>query len=119
MQLISILLSAGGGSPEGGGGMMNLVMISLIFVVFYFFMIRPQQKKMKEANKFRDEIKKGQRIVTTSGIHGKIVEISDAFFMVDMGGVKVKMDKSAISLESTHAAYANDKEVKETKEVEA
>ncbi len=58
----------------GGEGMGNLLMIGLIVVVFYFFMIRPQAKKQKEEKKFRESIKKGDKVVTVGGIHGKIAD---------------------------------------------
>lgn len=78
--------------------------ILLIIVVFYFFMIRPQMKKQKDQNKFRQELKKGDKIVTIAGIHGKLVEIQDKTFIMEIeGGVRMKIEKSAVSMENSMA----------------
>jgi preprotein translocase subunit YajC len=88
----------------GGGVYTQYIMMGLIIVVFYFFMIRPQIKKQKDQKKYVDEMKKGDRIVTTAGIHGKVVEIGDVTIVVEVdNGVKIKFDKSAISLEASKA----------------
>lgn len=92
---------------QAGGGFTQLIPMVLIIVVFYFFMIRPQMKKQKEHKKYIDEIGVNSRIVTTAGIHGRIVEISDKTFLVDVGnGVKIRFDKTAISLEASKALNA-------------
>ena len=73
----------------------------LIFVVAYFFMIRPQMKRQKDEKKFAAELKRGDRVVTKSGLHGKIMELNDSDFsciLETMAG-KLKFDRSAISLE--------------------
>lgn len=75
----------------------QIIMLVLIVVVFYFFMIRPQMKKQKELKKFRENLKKGDKVVTIGGIHGKILEISDATILLDSDGSKIRFDKSAIS----------------------
>ena len=64
------------------GGANQLIMIVLMIGVFYFFMIRPQMKKQKELKKFREGLKAGDKIVTIGGIHGKILEISDATVLI-------------------------------------
>ncbi|MEX1382688.1 preprotein translocase subunit YajC [Lutibacter sp.] len=73
----------------------------LMFVVIYLFMIRPQMKKAKNEKKFQAEIAKGAKIVTTSGIHGKIMDIvdSDNTVIVETGAGKIKFERSAISME--------------------
>ena len=79
----------------------------LIIVVFYFFMIRPQMKKAKDHKKYVEELKKGDRVITTSGIHGKIVDLNDSTFLIEVeGGTKIRFEKSAISLESSKALNA-------------
>lgn len=79
----------------------------LIIVVFYFFMIRPQMKKAKDHKKYVEELKKGDRVITTSGIHGKIVDLNDTTFLIEVeGGTKIRFEKSAISLESSKALNA-------------
>jgi preprotein translocase subunit YajC len=74
----------------------------LIIVVFYFFMIRPQMKK--DHKKFVEELKKGDKVITTSGIHGKIVEMNDSTFLIEVeSGTKIRFEKSSVSLESSKA----------------
>ncbi len=85
----------------------NFIFIGAIIVVFYFFMIRPQSKKLKEQKKFIEELKKGDRIVTTGGIHGKIVEINDSTIMVQSGESKLKLERSSVSPELSKALPAN------------
>ena len=74
-----------------------MVMIVLMIGVFYFFMIRPQMKKQKELKKFREGLKPGDKIVTIGGIHGKILEISDATVLIQSEGTKLRLEKSAVS----------------------
>ena len=89
---------------QSGGGFTQLITMVLIIVVFYFFMIRPQMKKQKEHKKYIEEIDINTRVVTTAGIHGRIVEIADKTFLIDVGsGVKMRFDKSAVSLEASKA----------------
>jgi preprotein translocase subunit YajC len=78
-------------------GANNLVMIVLMIGVFYFFMIRPQMKKQKELKKFREGLKAGDKVVTIGGIHGKILEISDATVLIQSEGTKLRLEKSAVS----------------------
>ena len=74
----------------------------LLMVVFYFFMIRPQMKKAKEAKKFKEGIKKGDKIVTIGGIHGRIVELKDSTVVIDVDGkTKLTIEKNAVSPEYT------------------
>ncbi|MFN5311174.1 MAG: preprotein translocase subunit YajC [Flavobacteriales bacterium] len=79
------------------GGANQLIMIVLMIGVFYFFMIRPQMKKQKELKKFREGLKAGDKIVTIGGIHGKILEISDATVLIQSEGTKLRIEKSAVS----------------------
>ncbi|WP_103071275.1 preprotein translocase subunit YajC [Aquimarina sediminis] len=73
----------------------------LIFVVMYFFMIRPQMQKAKKEKKFAEELKKGDRVVTKSGLHGKVFDFSEKnnAVIIETGSGKLTYDKSAISLE--------------------
>lgn len=76
----------------------------LIIVVFYFFMIRPQMKKAKDQKKFVEELKRGDKVITTSGIHGKIVDMNDVTFLIEVeSGTKIRFDKASISLEASKA----------------
>ena len=83
----------------------TIVPMVLIMIVFYFFMIRPQVKKAKDHKKLVQDLKIGDKIVTTAGIHGKIVGSNDTTFLIEVeGGTKIRFDKSAISLDATKAA---------------
>ncbi len=79
---------------------MSFMPFILIIVVFYFFMIRPQMKKQKDLRKYREALKKGDKVITTGGIYGKISEVKDAYVTVEIANeVKVKIDKSAIVMD--------------------
>ena|ERR1700744_1901983 len=94
----TILLQA-----AGGFGGQQLIVFGLIALVFYFFMIRPQVKKQKDQKKYVNELKKGDRVVTTAGIHGRIVDVQESTFLVEVDNGKIRFDKSAISLEASKA----------------
>ena len=80
-------------------GIMGLAPFILILVVMYLFFFRPQMKKQKEEKLFRDEVKKGTRIVTTSGIHAKILEVGDTYLVIESENARFKSEKSAVSKE--------------------
>ncbi|MBK6628409.1 MAG: preprotein translocase subunit YajC [Flavobacteriales bacterium] len=78
------------------------IMMGLLMVVFYFFMIRPQQKKAKDARKFRESIQKGMKVVTIGGVHGKVVEVSEKTVLVEVDtNVKIRFEKSALAMDSS------------------
>jgi preprotein translocase subunit YajC len=107
MLLNSILLMA---PQPGQNPIISFLPIILIIVVFYFFMIRPQMKKQKDQNKFRQELQKGDKIVTIAGIHGKIVEVQDTTFTMEVeGGMRMKIEKSAVSMENSMALNKTEK----------
>ena len=88
----------------------SFIPLILIVVVFYFFMIRPQLKKSKDQKKFRENIKAGDKIVTIGGIHGKISEVGETTFIITVeGGVKLKIEKNAISMDSSTLIGAEQK----------
>jgi preprotein translocase subunit YajC len=99
-EMMSILLMAP--SPGGeGGGFMSLLPLILIVIVFYFFMIRPQMKKAKDQKKFREALKKGDKVITIGGLHAKIIEIQDTTFTIEVeSGAKMKIEKSAVSMDA-------------------
>ena len=79
----------------------------LIIVVFYFFMIRPQMKRQKETQKFRDALQKGDKVVTSGGIYGRIDEIKDQVIILEVApGIKLKVDKSVVLKDMTDAPVA-------------
>jgi len=75
----------------------------LMFVVIYFFMIRPQQKRAKQEKQFEADLKVGDKIVTKSGLHGKIFELADTTIVIETMSGKLKMERSAISMEMSAA----------------
>ncbi len=89
-------------APGGLGAYSQFLPLVLIIVVFYFFMIRPQIKKQKDQKKYVEELKKGDKVVTSAGIHGKIVEVGDATILIEVdNNVKIRFDKGSISLEAS------------------
>lgn len=81
---------------------MQMLFLVGIIVVFYFFMIRPQVRKQKKEQEFRNSLQKGAKVVTIGGIHGRIVEVADRTFMVEIdNNVRVRVERSAISAEAT------------------
>ena len=92
---INFLQAAAGG--QGGGGLTMLLMLALIFVVMWLFMIRPQQKRQKELNSFRESLKKGDKVVTAGGIYGTVLEVNENKVMLEIDkDVKIKVDKASL-----------------------
>lgn len=97
--LLSIFLVTPQPGQSGGNGFMSLMPLLLIIVVFYFFFIRPQMKKSKEERKFRENLQKGDKIVTAGGIHGKIIEVQETTVIIEVEGQnRLKVEKSAIAM---------------------
>lgn len=94
-----MLMAGGGGADQKGGGATQLIFLGLIIVVFYFFMIRPQMKKTKEAKKFRESLKKGDKVITIGGLHGRIVEdTNETTFVIETeGGGRIKIERVAVA----------------------
>mgnify|MGYP006277731517 CR=1 FL=1 len=96
MELLNVMLQGG----FGEGGAQSLIFLALIIVVFWLFFRRPQTKKNKELKRFRENLEKGQKIVTIGGIHGKILDVQEKTVMIEVEGQnRLKMDKAAISSE--------------------
>ena len=71
----------------------------LIFAVMYFFMIRPQIKKQKKEREYRSALKQGDSVITIGGIYGKITEVKEDSFVIEVhGGTKLKVAKTAVSM---------------------
>lgn len=99
MNLLSVFLMAPPQGQEGAGGFMSFLPLVVIIVIFYFFFIRPQMKKSKDERKFRENLSKGDKIVTIGGIHGKILEVHETTVVIEVEGQnRLKLEKSAISL---------------------
>jgi preprotein translocase subunit YajC len=85
------------GQAAGGGGMSLIIMMVAIFGVMYFFMIRPQQKKQKQIAQMRNNLQKGDKIITAGGIYGIIVELKENYVLIEIDkDVKIRVDKSTI-----------------------
>ena len=79
--------------------MSSLIMFGMIFAVMYFFMIRPQIKKQKKEREYRSALKKGDKVITIGGIHGKITDIKEGTFIIEAyGGTTLRVEKSAVSM---------------------
>lgn len=77
------------------------IQLLLMIAIFYFLMIRPQQQRAKKEKAFESGLKTGDKVITKSGIHGKIAEISEGTVVVETMAGKIKMERSAISSEMT------------------
>lgn len=105
MNYLSFILLLGqpsGGVPGQSNALVTFIPLLAVFVIFYFFMIRPQMKKQKELSNYRNSLKKGDKVITTGGIYGRIYEVKDNFVMLEVGGdLKLKVDKSALIQDPT------------------
>jgi len=94
MNTLLILLQA---QATKGNQWSGIIMIVALFLVFWLFFIRPQNKKQKEAQKFRDALQKGDEVVTIGGIHGKVAEVKETTVLVTIdNNVKIEVEKSAL-----------------------
>ncbi|MBO4427979.1 MAG: preprotein translocase subunit YajC [Bacteroidales bacterium] len=101
MTTLYILLQAAGAGQQGGG-MSFWIMIIALFFVMWLFMIRPQRKQQKELEKFRAELKKGDKVITAGGIYGSILEVNDRTVLLKVDGeTKLRVDKGSIVRDNT------------------
>ncbi|MDA9289424.1 preprotein translocase subunit YajC [Polaribacter sp.] len=86
---------------DPAGGFMSILPFLAMIVVLYFFVIRPQMNRQKKEKAFQQEMGKGTKVITSSGIHGKVVDLNDAdnTVTIETGAGKIKFERSAISLE--------------------
>lgn len=106
MNLLTLLQAASGAAeatseaaPKGflDGSMGMIVMMVVLFAIMYFFMIRPQQKKQKALQEARNAIKMGDKIVTAGGLHGKVKDVGETYFVIEIAeGVKIKIEKASV-----------------------
>lgn len=96
MELLFAMAPQGG---EGGGSMVStLIMFGAIFAIFYFMIIRPQQKRQKEKDRMMNELKKGDKIVTSGGIHGTVAGLEEKTLLIDLGNnVKVTIERNSVA----------------------
>lgn len=97
---MNIFLAMAPQGADGSGSLVStLLMMGSIFLIFYFMIIRPQQKRQKERDKMIESVEKGDTVVTSSGIYGTVTGLEDKIIYVEIAqGVKVKFDKSAITV---------------------
>ena len=107
MNFYSLTFLQAQAGAQGGGGLTMLLMLALIFVVMWLFMIRPQQKRQKELNSFRDSLKKGDKVVTVGGIYGTVIEVNDNKVMLEIDkDVRIKVDKASLVKDFSDAQQA-------------
>ena len=95
--MTGIAYAANGAAPTAGGGLLSFIPLILIFVVFYFLLIRPQQKKAKEHQVFLGNLKKGDDVITSGGIHGRITVLTDTVVTLEIAdGVRIKITRPSI-----------------------
>ena len=104
MTLISLLQAAPAAGQAQGNQWSFWIMIIALFAIMWLFMIRPQRKQQKELEKFRNELKKGDKVITAGGIYGTIAEIEEKTVLLKVDGdVKLRVDKSSIVRDSSDA----------------
>lgn len=101
MNLLYIFLTAAADAPQkGGDGLVGFLPLILIVLVFYMFFIRPQMKKQKDLRKYREALKKGDKVITIGGIHGKIVEEQERTFTIEVeGGNRLRIERTAVAMD--------------------
>jgi preprotein translocase subunit YajC len=88
----------GGGGTEGAAGFSGFIPIILMFVIFYFLLIRPQQKRQKEQRNMISNLKKGDRIITSGGLHGRITGLDETTLTVEIADkVRVKVGRNSVA----------------------
>ena len=95
---IAYAMGGGGIGGEGAGGFTGFIPLILMFVIFYFLLIRPQQKRTKEHRQMISNLKKGDRIITSGGIHGRITGMDESTLTVEIADkVRVKVARANVS----------------------
>lgn len=94
---ILLAMAPQGGDAGGGSLISTLIMFGAIFAIFYFMIIRPQQKRAKEREKLLANIEKGDKIITSGGVHATIVGLEEKTVLIEIApNVKIKIERSAI-----------------------
>ena len=110
MNNLFILLQAAGQAAQEPTGMQkysSLFFIILLVVVFWLFFIRPQSKRAKEEQKFRDSLQKGDKVVTIGGFHGKVTEVKETTVMISIApNMEVEVEKTALVKDGTRVGQA-------------
>ncbi len=106
--MLTVFLQA----PAGDSSMTMMLMMVAMIAGFYFLMIRPQMRKQKQERGFQDSLKVGQRVVTTSGLHGRIAQVQEDGIVIETLSGKLKFEKAAISREFTQTRFPDSAEEK-------
>ena len=97
MNILTIFLLQANAAPKAGGGYSMLIVLVLIFVVMWLFMIRPQKKKQKELDEFRNNLKRGDKVITVGGIYGTVDEVKENKILIEIDkDVKIFVDKASL-----------------------
>jgi preprotein translocase subunit YajC len=115
MNIAYAMGQGGAGAPGGSGGFASFIPLILMFVIFYFLLIRPQQKKTKEHRQMVDNLKTGDRIITSGGLHGRVTGVSESALTVEIAEkVRVKVNRASVTalLQTTPPPAAPKKEKK-------
>ena len=92
---------------QQGNGWSGIILIVLLFVVFWLFFIRPQNRRQKQAQKFRDALQKGDKVMTIGGIHGKVHEVKETTIVITVdNNVNIEVEKSALVANGTQVGQA-------------
>lgn len=106
---LAYAMGQGGGDTGAGGGIAAFLPIILMFVIFYFLLIRPQQKKAKAHQEMISSLRKGDRVITSGGIHGTITSLDDASATVEIADkVRVKVTRGSIAAMTSQSSSADD-----------
>lgn len=113
MTISTFVLQAGAAAAQAqpqGSTAGFWIMILLVFLVMWLFMIRPQNKQRKEIEKFRSELKKGDKVITAGGIYGSIADIDETTVLLKIDGeVKIRVDKTSIQRDPSAPKPAEEK----------
>lgn len=108
MNTLVILQEQAAGTAAKGGNWSFLLMMLAIFVVMYLLMIRPQQKRQKELQQYRNNLQKGDKVITAGGIYGTIVEVKETYVVLEIdANVKIRVDKSSLVKDNTDIQQNN------------
>lgn len=112
---IAYAMGQGGAAGQGGGGFSSFIPLILMFVIFYFLLIRPQQKKSKDHRSMISDLKNGDRIVTSGGIHGRITSIGDDTLTIEIADrVRVKLNRTNVSALLRSSSQAQPPKIEKT-----
>ncbi|MFA6201106.1 MAG: preprotein translocase subunit YajC [Bacteroidales bacterium] len=105
MNLLNVLLMSPAQGSGGGSGWSSILMLVAIVVIFYFFMIRPQSARAKKEKLFRESLQKGQKVITISGVHGKVIEVKETTIILEIShDVQIEVEKSSVAINTADTA---------------